>query len=89
MIKPSSSILISLFVAVASARYSFGSCPTDIKFISDFNKERYVGKWYQIVRNPWNTMSFGSDCLTKEYSSIKEDGTMDFNYRGLYWIWFM
>ena len=30
-----------------------------------------------------------TDCNTAEYSPIRADGRMQFNYRAMYWFWFM
>ena len=79
----------SLLIAAASmldvnARISFGSCP-EVKQMANFDKYQYVGKWFEIVRDYQNPFTYFTTCVTMEFSSVKDDGSFDQNYRGYYW----
>ena len=84
MLKSSVVLVMSSLMTAAEGRMSFGSCP-EVKVMANFDKYRYVGKWYQIVRDynllwtPW------VQCMTMEFSQVKDDGSFDQNYRGLFW----
>ena len=53
--------------------------------MASFDKYQYIGKWYEIVRDPTNPFTPFSMCITMEFSQVKADGSFDQNYRGLYW----
>ena len=67
MLKSSVVLVMSSLMTAAEGRMSFGSCP-EVKVMANFDKYRYVGKWYQIVRDynllwtPW------VQCMTMEFS---------------------
>merc|ERR1711990_650792 len=77
--------LSTMLMTETEGRISFGSCPEDLKMMANFDKTKYVGKWYEIVRDPTNPFPFFSMCVTMEFSQIKSDGSFDQMYRGLFW----
>ena len=84
MLRSSALLVVSSLMTVTDAKWSFGSCP-EYKMMANFDKYRYVGKWYQIVRDysvwftPW------VQCMTMEFSPVRDDGSFEQNYRGLFW----
>ena len=65
-------------------RIGIGSCP-EVKVMANFDKYRYVGKWYEVVRDPTNPFTPFTTCVTQEFSGVRPDGSFDQNYRGYYW----
>merc|ERR1711998_9081 len=68
--------------AAIQAKISIGSCG-DVKMIENFDKTRYVGKWFELVRDRMNPYSISSDCTTKEFA-LNDDGDVDLYFRGYY-----
>lgn len=68
-------IVLALFLA------SCGSMPDNIKPVSDFELDRYMGKWYEIARLD-HRFERGLENVTATYS-IMDDGTVKVANRGL------
>ena len=64
-------------------RLSVGKCP-DITYMSEFDASAYSGKWFEIVRDMTNPYTLSADCVTKEFSPMKPDGSIDLFFRGFY-----
>lgn len=52
--------------------------------MANFDKTRYIGKWYQQAREYTNFFTPGVQCVTMEFSPIRSDGSFDQNYRGVF-----
>jgi lipocalin len=77
---------VALFTNSADAKISFGSCPT-IENVSNFDADRYSGKWYEVVRDKMNPYTISTDCVTKEFGQFNaEEKSMDLFFRGYYWL---
>ncbi|XP_072040185.1 apolipoprotein D-like [Amphiura filiformis] len=77
-----SSLLLATFVMCAQAQLSQlprrigqfvyigrGSCPS-VNVAADFDKDRYLGLWYEIARFPV-IYEYKSNCVTAEYSELE------------------
>ena len=72
----------SIYVMVlALCLGSCGAMPGNIKPVSDFELERYMGKWYEIARLD-HRFERGLENVTATYS-VMEDGTVKVANRGL------
>ena len=67
--------VLSAFLAAASAKMSFGSCP-DVSNMESLDKSAYAGKWYEIQRDPMFPYTMGSTCTFKEYT-LDSNGDLD------------
>ena len=78
---------LSLFTTgSADAKWSMGACPK-VEYISDFDAERYSGKWFEIVRDRTNPWTLSADCVTKEFGELNaEEKSMDLYFRGYYYL---
>ena len=75
-------IKTTLAIAAVNARLTPGSCD-DVKMIANFDKARYVGKWFEQARDKLNPYSISADCITKEYA-LNDQGDVDLYFRGFY-----
>lgn len=80
---------LSSLMLTTDARVSFGSCP-EVKVMSGFDQTRYIGKWYEQVRDYTNAFTPFTMCVTMEFGPIRADNSFEQNYRGLYWpiLWY-
>ena len=69
-------------LGLANCRIRTGGCP-NYKKMEDFDQTQYVGHWYEIKRDYWNTMTMWAECVTKEFE-LREDGNVDLYFRGEY-----
>ncbi|XP_050344333.1 apolipoprotein D-like [Nymphalis io] len=66
--------LCGLILQVCSAQMMFpGSCP-DVAAMSDFNANRYLGKWYEAEKY-FAAFEFGGKCITANYD-LNENGVI-------------
>merc|ERR1719163_1741675 len=67
---------------VASAKMSFGSCPTDVPVVDDMDPARMAGNWYEITRDWDFPFTMGSECGTRYYELRDDDyADLDFHWR--------
>mmetsp|Transcript_8664 Transcript_8664/g.14686 ORF Transcript_8664/g.14686 Transcript_8664/m.14686 type:complete len:156 (+) Transcript_8664:38-505(+) len=78
--------LLLLGLGETEALISTGECP-DIKYMENFDKSRYAGKWYEQVRDRQNIHTISTDCVTKEFA-LNQDGDLDLYFRGYYNLFF-
>jgi len=77
---------VAMFTNTADAKISFGACPTT-EYISDFEADRYSGKWFEVVRDRTNPYTISTDCVTKEFGAFNtEEKSMDLYFRGYYFV---
>lgn len=75
--------LLGLISALVLGLYSMNSCvglPDGIKPVEQFEKQRYLGKWYEVARLD-HTFERGLSQVTAEYS-VREDGGIKVANRG-------
>ena len=79
---------IAMFTSSAEGKISFGSCPK-VEYVSNFDAERYSGKWFEVVRDRTNPYTISTDCVTKEFGPFNaEEKSMDLYFRGYYFLKF-
>ena len=72
--------------ASADARWSWGNCP-EYQRQPNFNKEAYMGTWYNLYKNYLNFYELGSYCVTANYK-LNEDGSIRvYNHGGMF-MWY-
>ena len=76
-------VATAALLSTADARINYGKCP-EVSYMQDFKTAGYSGKWYEIVRDSTNPMTLTTECVTKEFSPVKEDESMDLYFRGFY-----
>ena len=52
-----------------------GSCPKDYKPMENFDKERYMGDWYEQVRDKYTPFEIGAGCQVASYA-LNDDGSI-------------
>ena len=57
----------------ANAAISFGECPKDYSPMTNFDKKRYQGQWYDIVHDSWIPFQWFTTCVNVEYT-LMDDG---------------
>ena len=77
------SFAVAAFLVVgANARWSWGTCP-EYERQPRFNKEAYMGTWYNLYKNYLNFYEIGSTCVTANYK-LNEDGSIRvYNHGGM------
>ena len=75
MMSKISIVAAALALSVHAAPRLHG-CPKDYKPMESFDVERYMGLWYEIVRDKYIPFELVEECITAEYTS-NEDGTFD------------
>ena len=63
--------VIALLSGTTHAYLRFGACP-NYEPISDFDTARYMGRWYEVVRDALTEYQLFSDCTTVDYDLIPE-----------------
>ncbi|KAI8127433.1 Apolipoprotein D [Lucilia cuprina] len=67
--------ILSALLGLSAAQVVFqGSCPENVKVVSDFNVEKYLGKWYEYAKYPAYFEMEGK-CVTALYS-LSDDGNV-------------
>ena len=85
--KYSTVLLASLFSPnkTVNAGVVFGSCPENVNIVENFRKERYVGKWYENVRD-WSTnFEWWGECTTAIYTP--KDAGAKIGVANRAWFW--
>jgi apolipoprotein D and lipocalin family protein len=73
--------LLGLITVIAALVFSMNSCvglPDGIKPVEGFQKEKYLGKWYEIARLD-HSFERGLSHVTAEYSAKEDGGIKVFN----------
>ena len=66
--------LIALLAERTQAYIRFGACPS-IEPVEDFEVERYMGRWYEIIRDKLTPFQFLAECTNVDYALIEgQDG---------------
>lgn len=73
-------LLASLLLVITTALYSCKTIPAGAKAVTSFEKEKYLGKWYEIARLDFS-FERNLDNTTAEYS-LKDNGTINVLNRG-------
>ena len=71
----------------ASARLSFGQCPTDLENVTNLDKSRYAGRWYQIEQDIQFPMTVSAVCTYKDLE-INSTGDLDLWFGAYYTMMF-
>ena len=69
-------------IGAAEAKFRWGGCPK-VDYVTEFDKEAYLGEWYEIFRDKHNMYTHGAECVTKEFEETDE-GAVSLYFRGLY-----
>ena len=76
-------IALSALGAVDARIHFFETCP-EVKLASNFNKEKFAGNWYEIMRDSEFFYEMGQECTTQQYN-MQDDGSMSLYFRT--WAW--
>ena len=57
----------ALYVGLAEAATTPGSCP-NVPVVEDFDKSRYLGRWYEIMKDQANPGEWFGKCVTATYT---------------------
>ena len=67
-------VVSAMAVSTTTAMFTFGNkCPAVIPAVDDFDAEAYMGRWYEIQRDSWNSFELGAECVTATYT-LRIDG---------------
>jgi len=78
--KISKLVFILKFIIIMNGLISCSSIPKGVKAVEPFNKEKYLGKWYEIARIDFK-YERDMDNTTAEYS-LNANGTIKVNNKG-------
>ena len=78
--KISKLVFILKFITIMTGLISCSSIPKGVKAVEPFNKEKYLGKWYEIARIDFK-YERDMDNTTAEYS-LNANGTIKVNNKG-------
>ena len=56
-------------LSTVQAGISLGRCPLNITTKANFNETRYLGTWYEMMRDKVFPMEQGSKCGTETYTA--------------------
>ena len=73
MLKKISLALAVMTTGVQAAPRFMKGCPKDVKAQSDFDLERYMGTWYEIVRDKTTPFELLQNCVYAEYGANRLD----------------
>ena len=68
------SVFAATLLAYAEAAFKFGSCP-DITTVENFDRERYLGTWYEHARDEYTWYQYRSRCVVSDIS-LREDNSI-------------
>ena len=66
----------ALLASTASALFQWQGCPKDYKPQATFDKERYLGNWFEVVADWQIPFELFSDCVLVNYTE-REDGSVN------------
>ena len=76
----------SFSLDTVDAKFNFGGCAANDN-MPTFDQEKFAGQWYEVVRDPGNLYTFGTDCTTMEYTQpIGTERRMDGYFRSVSWV---
>ena len=78
--------LLSVFTGT-EAKVTMGKSCLPFEVQTDFDLNRYKGRWYELYRDKEFPSEFLGTCGTATYT-IRDDGYIDVVNRGWYWWWF-
>ena len=78
------STFLALALTGTSARMSFGECPKDVENVTNLDKARYSGMWYEIEKDMSFPMTMGADCTYKNFT-VDSNGDLDLWFGAYYW----
>ena len=71
-------------LSAASARISFGTCPTDVDNVTNLDKTKFSGRWYRIEQDIQQWYSFGADCIFQDMT-LDSNNDIDLWVGAWYW----
>lgn len=78
---------IAALASTAQATYRIGSCPS-FQAMESFDVNRYVGRWYEIVRDSMTTFELFSECVNVNYDVIEGyNGLVQVHNKNKYPAW--
>ena len=63
------------------AIFRFGKCPSPETTGQTFDREKWAGRWYEVIRDYQNPMEFLHGCVNWVFNS-NGDGTYDVAWKG-------
>ena len=78
--------VVALLSGNAYATLRFGGCPY-IKPMTEFDMSRYMGRWYEIVRDQYIPFELYSDCANVNYDMIEGTDYVQVHNKNVYPIY--
>ena len=69
-----------VLAAVAQASFHMGGCPAYTQ-MAEFDVSKYVGTWYEVVRDKFTTFEILSGCVNVDYG-LNDDGSISVHNKG-------
>ena len=66
---------------------SFGECPKNVDYVTNLDKARYAGRWYEIEKDLEFPMTIGATCTYKDFT-LDSNGDLDLWFGAYYWPMF-
>ena len=80
-------LALGALISKAEAYTTFGAtCPT-VTTVENFDTTRYLGTWYEIMRDKTQSFEWDSTCVTARYDD-NGDGLVKVQNRGRAWYFF-
>ena len=77
---------LAMALGVTNARiHFFESCPS-VTLADNFDKTKFAGNWYEVLRDSEFFYEMGQECTTHQYN-MQDDGTMSLYFRAWSWMW--
>ena len=86
MIKSFASAL-SLMAMGAKAAISFGECTKEYSPMTDFDRTRYQGLWFDIMHDSWIPFQWFTTCVNAEYTLMDDSRIYVDNYARTWFGW--
>lgn len=80
-----STLALAALGAADAKMLLFGQCPPTPQLVSNFDKERFAGNWYEVLRDSDFMFEMGQECVTHQYTNLP-DGNMGLYFRAWSWM---
>merc|ERR1712099_170325 len=81
-----STIAMAALRATNARIHFFNKCP-EVQLAQNFDKEKYAGNWYEVLRDSEFFYEMGHECTTHQYN-MQDDGSLSLYFRAWAWQWF-
>merc|ERR1719263_1411832 len=80
-----STLALAAIGAVDARIHFFDSCPK-VEYAQNFDKNKFAGNWYEVLRDSEFFYETGHECVTHQYN-MQKDGSLGLYFRAWAWQW--